>query len=90
MHLFDATPSSLNHKVTPLIELWRIQIMKQYKQLLLFDLEPYTCVKSNLTGDREYQVEVVPLCVEYYQQLELDLFSQPSYKTSKKFLRLAA
>ncbi|RUS94866.1 hypothetical protein DSM107003_35430 [Trichormus variabilis SAG 1403-4b] len=60
-----------------------------YKQLELFDLSIYTSEHSNATDGKQEQVKEVPQCVEY-EQLELDLFPEPSYLIPIKFMEFAA
>lgn len=63
--------------------------MENYVQLELFDLGLYTSEQSTAIDGETQQFEEVLPCVEY-EQLELDLFPQPSYVIPKMFVRLAA
>ncbi len=68
---------------------WRLRYMDNYVQLELFDLGLYTSEQPTAIDGETEQFEEVPPCVEY-EQLELDLFPQPSYVIPKMFVRLAA
>jgi len=63
--------------------------VESYKQLELFDLQPYTSKQPTAIDDEEEPFEEIQQCVEY-KQLELDLFPQLSDKTPIELLRLAA
>ncbi|MEG4865464.1 MULTISPECIES: hypothetical protein [unclassified Microcoleus] len=63
--------------------------MENYIQLELFDLRLYTSEQPTVADGEAEQFEEIQQCVEY-EQLELDLFPQPSYVRPKTFVRLAA
>jgi hypothetical protein len=54
--------------------------MENYEQLVLFNLEAYTCGPSATAQDGENPVEEAQSCLEY-EQLELELFLPTSHKT---------
>ncbi|ULP72393.1 hypothetical protein [Nodularia sphaerocarpa] len=63
--------------------------MDFYKQLELFDLSLYTSEHFTANDGKKQQIEEVPQYIEY-EQLELDLFPQPTCLMPVEFIRLAA
>ena len=63
--------------------------MESYKQLELFDLQPYTSKQPTAIDGEEELFEEIQECVEY-KQLELNLFPQLSDETPTELVRLAA
>jgi len=68
---------------------WRFSYMGNHKQLELFDLRAYTSEQPAVIDSEEEHFDDVRQCVQY-EQLELDLFPQLSYKAHKTQVRLAA
>lgn len=61
--------------------------MEDYEQLVLFNLEPYTCGPSTMAHDEENPVGEAESCLEY-EQLELELFPAISHKTPLRVMNL--
>ncbi len=68
---------------------WRFRYMGKFKQLELFDLQPYTSEQLTAIDGEVERFEKIRQGVEY-EQLELDLFPQPFYETFIELVRLAA
>src|SRR4028119_1894475 len=89
LHPSDANVPLLRKKPSFTKTEWRFRYMESYKQLELFDLQPYTSKQPTAIDGEEELFEEIQQCVEY-KQLELDLFPQLSDKTPIELLRLAA
>ncbi|BAY20939.1 hypothetical protein NIES2100_06830 [Calothrix sp. NIES-2100] len=63
--------------------------MDVYKQLELFDLSLYTSEHFTAKDGKEKQFEEVPQYIEY-EQLELDLFPEPTCSIPIELMKLAA